>query len=175
MRFLRSNRIIIVIILCINPFTLLSQQKKTYHSQLLNADINLLVYTDIKVLNLNDGSKGEIFIVLTPDKQFEYMITLVKKNEKLNFHKIKEREEFKEAYLKECNCIIESESLLQYNSFLSFQLKTISNIKMQKLYGYVDSFVMNESMYSVIYLAPDANKFEKFKSEYKSFLRQIDK
>ena len=103
------------------------------------------------------------------------MLTITKKNDTINFNKIQGRTEYKNAYLEKCNCIIETESFHRYNKFMIYRFKIVTKTKDIPLYGYVDSFLFKDFLYSFIYLTDSIFKFEKYLNDYQVMLKLLDK
>lgn len=170
---IKRRRLLIIVFFIMSNLNAQSQIKKIY-SNLMGFEFEVSMDTEMAAINLENETKGEIYVVSSAQREFEYMITLVKKKEIVDMHKIEEREVYVQSYLNECSCTVEAKNLIRYNSFLSLQLKTVKKVENMELHGYVESFVINNSMYSLIYLSSDRIKSEKFKYDFNLFIKQID-
>lgn len=56
-----------------------------------------------------------------------------------------------------------------------YRFKIITKTNDVSLYGYVDSFLFKDSLYSFIYLTDSVFKFEKYLNDYIMMLKLIDK
>lgn len=153
---------------------LIIAQNKSVYSNVINKKLLINDSVEFKVVSVNDNLKSEIFTFIGFNKKLKYLLMITKKKDSINFYKKKDVDEFKTAYLQKCNCEIEAFYYWKFHRFLSYRIK----IKMIKnnsiLYGYVDNFMMNNNLYSFLFLAPDIKSFEDFKEEYELLIKLFD-
>lgn len=169
-----SLRFLAICLLCFMNVHNSFSQEKYYQSQLLGLGLKLSEFTEVKNFRIED-SDNELYIVLTPQKALKYTLTITKKKDEVNFLKIKERDEYKKAYLQQCNCTIEAETFHKFEKFTVYRLKTITKANNTSLYGYADSFMFNGNMYSLIYLTDSVSKFKNYFQDYDTMLKLIEK
>jgi len=157
---------VIFILLC---FSAKAQNKSNHSSELLNISFSISENARVKIL---DSVIGETYFVMSEEKEFEYTLTINKfPSAELTFEDFK-GDEFKNLYLKTCNCTIESEKQQYYSSLKTYQYTTITEAEDQKLYGLIDYIEIRGDVYAFLYLTNLVN-YERFKSSYREVLETV--
>ena len=163
------NYILVLVFLFCNILNA-QYQNNVYHSKILNTEFNIQNDSKIQLL---DSKGAETYVILSSNGNFKFNLIITKiSNANMTFEDLKQ-DEYRQSYLKNCNCKITKEQIQEYGSLKTYEFATVmENKENQILGGLVNNAVKGSDVIAVIYLTTLSN-YEMFKDDYTEILTSI--
>lgn len=163
--------VIIILFFLMSEFVIAQTNGKVLYENESN-DYSLLIENTTKIHKQNLADSNVETFVFTKNDQFKFTLTISRSKAKNVTNDSLSTPNYEEAYRSNCGCEVLSTRQSKVNYYSSIQFKIIRVEKGKTLLGYTDSFVFNETLFSVVFMTLESN-FSIYQSEYSSIINSI--